>query len=103
MTVSATGASPSFSQFAASTIAYNASQQLKGAAASVNSSLLTDTFGNPAGDGAPGTAGGSESDESTQASMAGLLAAYMATKSLSPVALAYLQNMPANSTTSTQL
>jgi hypothetical protein len=101
MTVSATGSNPSFSQFAASTIAYNASQQLKGAAASADSSLLTDTFGAPAADGAP-TADPS-SDDSSAASMAGLLAAYVATKSLSPVALAYLQNMPAKSTTSTQL
>jgi hypothetical protein len=100
MTVFATGSNPTFSQFAASTIAYNASQQQKGAASSVESSLLTDTFGNPAGDGAPGA---TTTDDSTAASMAGLLAAYVATKSLSPVALAYLQNMPANSTTSTQL
>jgi hypothetical protein len=103
MSVSATGSTSPFTQFATSAIAYNGAQQSKGLAASLDSNLLSDTFGAPAADGAavPGAADESAGDSS--ASMAGVLAAYMATKSLSPVALAYLQNMPAKSTTSTQL
>ena len=89
---------PSFSQFACSTIAFNASQQLKGLGASIDSSLLTETFGSGS-TAAPELAASSTDD----ASMAALLAAYVSTKSLSPVALAYLQHLPANSTTSTLL
>jgi hypothetical protein len=93
VSVSATGSSPSFGQFGSSTLAFSGGQQAQGLAASIDSSLFTQISGSGAG----GVGGGSD------ASMTALLAAYSATKSMSPVALAYLQQLPTSSTTSALL
>jgi hypothetical protein len=98
--VTAAGSSPAFGQFGTSSLSFSGSQQAKGLASSIDSSLLTQTFGT-------GSAGVPELPGSpvgqSDASMTALLAAYSATKSLGPVALAYLQQLPASSTTSTLL
>jgi hypothetical protein len=101
VSVSATGSSPSFGQFGSSTLAFSGGQQAKGLAASIDSSLFTQTFGTGSTDGA--VSGGDAGDGGSDASMTALLAAYAATKSMSPVALAYLQQLPSSTTTSTLL
>jgi hypothetical protein len=106
--VGASAATPSFSSFPASGATFTARQQMQGAQSNADSSLLTASFDTP-GSGAAtpsnpvsallGQPSDADAASSWAANIAALSAAYFATKSLSPVALAYLQNLPSNTTT----
>ena len=98
---SSSASGSAYSQFAnASGITFTASQQVAGAQASTESSLLSDLFGTDGSTSAASGIAGAPATSDTDG-MAALLNAYTNAKSLTPIALSYLVNLPSNSTTST--